>query len=93
GFIGGFIFAAFVGWVLSHYFTQFDAMGWMIVGAIVSIFGTIGDLVESMIKRSVGVKDSGSFMPGHGGFLDRFDAFIFCIPFVFGFYMITLLMK
>ncbi|MEO6167229.1 MAG: phosphatidate cytidylyltransferase [Chitinophagales bacterium] len=93
GFIGGFIFAMLTGWVLSNFFHQFGAAGWMAVGAIVSVTGTIGDLVESMIKRNVGVKDSGSFMPGHGGFLDRFDAFIFCIPFVFVFYMISLIMK
>jgi phosphatidate cytidylyltransferase len=49
------------------------------------VFGTLGDLVESMLKRSVGVKDSGSIMPGHGGFLDRFDAFMFCIPFVYAY--------
>ena len=93
GFFGGFIFSLFMGWVLSHYFLHFGAVGWITTGAIVSVTGTIGDLTESMIKRTVGVKDSGSFMPGHGGFLDRFDAFIFCLPFVFGFYMITLLLK
>jgi phosphatidate cytidylyltransferase len=65
----------------------------MAVGAIVAVTGTLGDLVESMIKRNAGVKDSGTILPGHGGFLDRFDAFIFCIPFVFVFYMIVLLLK
>lgn len=93
GFAGGFIFAVITGWILSNFFHQFGTAGWMAVGAIVSVTGTIGDLVESMIKRNAGVKDSGSFMPGHGGFLDRFDAFIFCIPFVFVFYMIVLLTK
>jgi len=54
----------------------------LIVVAIASITGTVGDLVESKLKRIAGVKDSGSFMPGHGGFLDRFDSILFATPFV-----------
>ena len=54
----------------------------LIVVAIASVTGTIGDLVESKLKRIAGVKDSGSFMPGHGGFLDRFDSILFATPFV-----------
>jgi phosphatidate cytidylyltransferase len=54
----------------------------LIVVAIAAITGTIGDLVESKLKRNAGVKDSGSFMPGHGGFLDRFDSILFATPFV-----------
>ncbi len=83
GTIGGAVFCMLTAGIIGQFFTQLSLVDWLVVGAIVAIFGTIGDLVESLLKRSVGVKDSGSFMPGHGGFLDRFDAFIFCIPFVY----------
>ena len=54
----------------------------MIIAAICAIFGTLGDLLESKLKRMADVKDSGSFMPGHGGFLDRFDSLLIAVPFV-----------
>ncbi|MFN8306507.1 MAG: phosphatidate cytidylyltransferase [Ferruginibacter sp.] len=53
---------------------------WFIIPALCAIFGTIGDLFESKLKRMAEVKDSGSFMPGHGGFLDRFDSLLFAVP-------------
>jgi phosphatidate cytidylyltransferase len=53
------------------------------VSVIVSIAGTYGDLIESMLKRSLGVKDSGTIMPGHGGFLDRFDSVVISFPMVY----------
>lgn len=55
---------------------------WVMIGLICGVFGTLGDLVESMLKRSVGVKDSGNIMPGHGGFLDRFDSLLIVVPVV-----------
>lgn len=56
---------------------------WAIFGAICAVLGVLGDLVESLLKRSLNIKDSGNILPGHGGFLDRFDSFIFVLPFIF----------
>jgi phosphatidate cytidylyltransferase len=62
--------------------TTIPANIWFIIPSICAIFGTLGDLFESKLKRMADVKDSGSFMPGHGGFLDRFDSLLVAIPFV-----------
>jgi phosphatidate cytidylyltransferase len=58
---------------------------WIVIAATCAIFGTMGDLLESKIKRLAGVKDSGNFMPGHGGFLDRFDSLLLATPFVWAY--------
>jgi phosphatidate cytidylyltransferase len=82
GFIGGLIFAILFAFALTYMpYTDLQITHWCVLALIVSVFGPIGDLVESLLKREKQAKDSGSLLPGHGGFLDRFDAFIFHLPF------------
>lgn len=83
GFIGGIIIASLVACLLSGWLGVVDRMHWLFIAVIVSVTGTFGDLIESMLKRSSGVKDSGTIMPGHGGFLDRFDSAIVSFPLVY----------
>ena len=77
--IGG-LFALGMGWFLSIYFKELSSIQWVIMAAIVVVTGTFGDLAESLLKRSVDVKDSGRMLPGHGGFLDRFDSLLISAP-------------
>ena len=67
-----------IGW-LANFYTIKD---WIMISLICAVFGTAGDLIESKLKRLAGVKDSGKVMPGHGGFLDRFDSLLVAVPFV-----------
>ncbi len=82
GTIGGAILAIAVVSIIAHFAFNFNLFVCVGISAIAAIVGTIGDLLESKLKRLAGVKDSGNFMPGHGGFLDRFDSLILATPFV-----------
>ncbi|OON71176.1 hypothetical protein B0919_02170 [Hymenobacter sp. CRA2] len=80
GWIGGTLLTLAVGWALGYLIPEMPLITRLVAALVVSVFGVLGDLAESMLKRSVGVKDSGRIMPGHGGLLDRFDAFLFVVP-------------
>ncbi|TDE13331.1 phosphatidate cytidylyltransferase [Dyadobacter psychrotolerans] len=85
GAMGGAAFAALIAFVLGQYFLTFEPWKWYCIGAIIVVVGTYGDLVESLFKRSIAIKDSGSSIPGHGGFLDRFDGLLLSAPFIITF--------
>jgi phosphatidate cytidylyltransferase len=82
GFFGGALLAMIFAYGLSTYFHTLSLIQWLIVGVIIIIGGTFGDLVESLLKRSIEIKDSGTSLPGHGGFLDRFDGLLISAPFI-----------
>ncbi len=83
GSIGGAIVAIGVAYLISIYFTEISLLSWILIAIIAVVSGSLGDLVESMFKRSINIKDSGRILPGHGGLLDRFDAVILALPFVY----------
>ena len=82
GFAGGAVLALIFTYGLSQFFHSLTVIQWFIIGVIIVIGGTFGDLVESLLKRSIEIKDSGSALPGHGGFLDRFDGLLISAPFI-----------
>ena len=89
GSIGGLVFSMIAAYILSLFFTELSCLEWIGMAIIIVILGTLGDLVESMFKRSLNIKDSGNILPGHGGILDRLDALFISAPFVF-FYLIII---
>jgi phosphatidate cytidylyltransferase len=89
GFIGGIITTVIAGILISKLmFDDKNMHHWIIIAVIASVFGTFGDLAESMMKRSAGLKDSGKIMPGHGGILDRFDAVLLSFPIIFTYILV-----
>lgn len=90
GFFGGVFTSTVVAIIIANYYTDYDLKHWVAIAIIISCFGTMGDLVESMFKRSIHIKDSGKILPGHGGLLDRFDGLLLSAPVVFVYlYLIT----
>lgn len=83
GFAGGALFTLGTSIAFSYFFPELSLFAWLGFAAVVITFGTFGDLIESLIKRTLNIKDSGTVLPGHGGILDRFDSMIGAIPALF----------
>lgn len=88
GSIGGLVFTVIAVAVFAHYADWLPLSASIGMAAIAVVFGSLGDLCESMLKRKAGVKDSGKLIPGHGGILDRFDSVMFSVPFIFVYLML-----
>jgi phosphatidate cytidylyltransferase len=80
GWAGGALLTLATGWAAGYFLPDIPLSHRLVAAGVVAVFGPLGDLAESMLKRSAGVKDSGTFLPGHGGLLDRFDAFLLVLP-------------
>lgn len=89
GSIGGVLSTLIIAWCCSKWFPEMSYLSWNIIGLLISITGNFGDLAESLLKRSLNIKDSGNILPGHGGLLDRFDALLVSVPFVVTYLLLT----
>ena len=83
GFFGGLVAVVIASLVFSYYYAEMEWFHWLVFAVITVVFATLGDLAESLIKRTYGVKDSGNILPGHGGMLDRFDSLILVSPAIY----------
>lgn len=90
GFFGGTFFALILAFFMPFITGEMDIVRWLGFALIVVIFGTWGDLIESLTKRTVDIKDSGNILPGHGGLLDRFDSLLLAAPLIFIYLQIVL---
>lgn len=88
GTVGGIVFTLILGYLIGAFVNRGEEMFWMISAVIIAPCAIFGDLLESLFKRSLNIKDSGKILPGHGGILDRFDAALFAIPFFYCWAMI-----
>lgn len=83
GFVGGLLGSIIAALIIFNYTQLYSLTIWVLLGIMISVLGTFGDLIQSKFKRKAGVKDSGTIMPGHGGIYDRLDSVIYTSPFVF----------
>lgn len=83
GTFGGIVFTLLAGFLIGTYINQGETLFWMVSAVIIAPCSIYGDLLESLFKRSLNIKDSGNILPGHGGILDRFDAVLFAVPFFY----------
>jgi phosphatidate cytidylyltransferase len=85
GFLGGALAAVGASLLLARFFPALSQTQWIVTALLTVTFGTLGDLAESQLKRTIGIKDSSNILPGHGGILDRFDSIILAIPVIFAY--------
>jgi phosphatidate cytidylyltransferase len=88
GTLGGMAAGFIAAYILSLLFKELTLSNWLIIAGIIVVMGGLGDLVESLFKRSINIKDSGTLLPGHGGLLDRFDGLLLSVPFIWFYLMI-----